>query len=214
MTFALSQTAMDRVEWLRGRYPEARALILPVLHMAQRENNGWVSPEVMRYVAELIPVPEVWVKEVASFYTMYNLKPIGRHHIQVCTNLCCAINSGERVYEYISQKLGITNGQSTTDGKFHLTQAECLGACGYAPMMQINDTFYEHLTYSKIDAILGALASEPDREVSADELFVGPGSGGTKVPDLKLLTDEDLPRMRTRELAVVPGHDDEHEVQQ
>jgi NADH-quinone oxidoreductase subunit E len=208
--FGLSERALERVEWLRGRYPTTRALILPVLHMAQRENNGWVSPEVLRYVAELLPVPEMWVKEVATFYTMYNLKPIGRHHIQVCTNLCCAINSGERVLEHIAGKLGIHEGQSTPDGKFHLSRAECLGACGYGPMMQINDTFYERLTLSKVDEIIQTLASEPDRAPDPDWLFVGPGTGGTRVPASQLLHGE-VDQVRARDLVVLPEHDHGHD---
>ena len=210
MSFAFSQKAQDRVEWLRGRYPDQRALILPLLHMAQRENNGWVSPEVIRYVAELIPVPEIWVKEVATFYTMYNLKPIGRHHIQVCTNLCCAINAGERLLNYIEEKLEIHEGQTTPDGKFHLTRAECLGACGYGPMMQVNDTFYERLTFSKVDEVLERLRKLPDADPDEEWLFVGPGTGGTRVHDEALLQG-DVAQVRARELAVVPEHAHHHD---
>ncbi|MCK6527801.1 NAD(P)H-dependent oxidoreductase subunit E [Myxococcota bacterium] len=174
-----SDAAKERLAWLRTRYPDGyqRALVLPVLSMAQRE-FGWVSPQVIAFVADAIPVPRMWVEEVATFYTMYNKRPIGRHHLQVCTNVCCAVVGGEQLLEYVCRKLGVHPGETTADGRFTVIGAECLGACGYAPMMQVNDDYHENLrSRAQVDALLERLAAEPDRVGTDPHLALGPGTG-------------------------------------
>ncbi len=174
-----SAPAQERLAWLRTRYPQGqeRALILPVLSLAQRE-FGWISPQVLEFVAGILPVPAIWVEEVATFYTMYNKKPVGRHHLQVCHNVCCALMGAEQLIHHLEQKLGIRAGQTTPDGKFTLSTAECLGACGYAPMMQVNDDYLENLrSISQVDALLARLTAAPDREGADPNLCYGPGTG-------------------------------------
>ncbi len=176
-----SQAAKDRIEWLRTRYPaeHQRALILPILSMAQRE-FGWVSKEVVHHVAAQIPVPPMWVEEVATFYTMYNKAPIGRWHLQVCHNISCALMGAEIVIEHISDRLGIQPGETTADGEFTLIGAECLGSCGTAPMMQVNDHYHENLSLQAVDDLLETLRNTPDVACEAGDLPHGPGSGPSR----------------------------------
>jgi len=151
-----STETRNRFEETLKLYPDKRAALLPALWLAQKE-FGYVSREAMEYVAGLLDLTPAYVFGVSTFYTMYNKEPAGRHLIQVCTNLPCALMGAEHVVEYLSQKLGIKAGQTTPDKKFSLLRVECLGACGAAPMMQINDTYYENLTRDKIDQILAGL---------------------------------------------------------
>jgi len=130
--------------------------MLPVLYLAQRE-FGHLGPEAIEYVAKLMDQAPARVQGVVSFYTMYNMKPIGRHHIQVCRTLSCALRGAEEVTEYLRKKLGIDCGQTTPDGRFTLSEVECLASCGTAPMMQVNDDYYENLTEEKINQILDAM---------------------------------------------------------
>ena len=130
--------------------------MLPVLYLAQQE-FGHIGPEAIDYVAKLMGQTPARVYGVVSFYTMFNMKPIGRHHIQVCRTLSCALRGSERVTALIKQKLGIEPGQTTPDRRFTLSEVECLASCGTAPMMQINDDYYESLTEEKIDEILRSL---------------------------------------------------------
>ena len=179
-----SPAAKERLEWLRSRYPEdhQRALVLPVLSMAQRE-FGWVSPEVVRFVADQIPVPSMWVEEVATFYTTYNKQPTGRWHLQVCHNVSCSLMGAEIVIEHLEGRLGIHAGQTTDDGEFTLTRAECLGSCGTAPMLQVNDQYRENLSLQAVDDLLEELRDTPDQSPKDEDLAVGPGSGpGRELP--------------------------------
>ncbi len=180
-TLEFSPAAKERLEWLRTRYPKdhQRALILPVLSMAQRE-FGWVSPEVIHFVAEQIPVPAIQVEEVATFYTMYNKQPIGRWHLQVCHNISCSLMGAEIVLEHIESKLGIHRGETTPDGEFTLMGAECLGSCGTAPMMQVNDHYHENLSLQDVDDLLDKLRATPDQEPKAEDLPFGCGSGPSR----------------------------------
>ncbi len=118
---------------------------MPVLWLAQRE-FGYLSDEVMTYVAELLGLPVAWVASVASFYTMYYKRPMGRYHLQVCTSLPCALVGSERIVRCIERHLGIAEGDTTADGRFSLSAVECLASCGTGPMMQINDDYHENLT--------------------------------------------------------------------
>jgi NADH-quinone oxidoreductase subunit E len=148
-----SKPAMQKIEELKNRYPTKDACLLPVLHIAQKE-FGYISPEVMEYVASIVGVPPARVYGVATFYTMYNKKPVGKYHIQVCTNISCHLAGSTRVLETIKTTLGIEEGQTTNDNMFTLSTVECLGACGFGPVVQINDDYYEQCTEEKIKEII------------------------------------------------------------
>jgi NADH-quinone oxidoreductase E subunit len=156
MALEFSSEALKKFEETVARYPKKEAAMLPVLNLAQKE-FGLLGPEAIEYVAKLMGQTPARVLGVVSFYTMYNTKPIGRHHIQVCRTLPCALGGAETITAFLKQKLGIEVGQTTPDGRFTLTEVECLASCGTAPMMQINDDYYENLTEEKIDAILAGL---------------------------------------------------------
>lgn len=151
-----SEEKLKKVDEIIARYPEGKhkSALLPVLHMAQDEFGGWLDVPVMDYVASLLKIEPVEVYEVATFYSMYNLKPVGRYLFEVCQTGPCMVNGSGQVIEYIKQKLGIGVGDTTPDGLFTLKTVECLGACGYAPMMQLGKHFREHLTPEKIDLII------------------------------------------------------------
>ena len=147
---------MLRVNEIIARYPEGKqkSALLPVLHLAQVEFGGWLDVPVMDYVATLLNIEPIEVYEVASFYSMYNLKPVGKHLFEVCQTGPCMLNGSDDIIDYIKQKLNIGVGETTSDGMFTLKTVECLGACGYAPMMQYGKTYREHLTKEKVDAII------------------------------------------------------------
>ena len=151
-----SEEKLKKVEEIVARYPEGRhkSALLPVLHLAQEEFGGWLSPETMDYVAAILKLEPIEVYEVATFYSMYNLKPVGRYVFEVCQTGPCMLNGSDQIIEYIQKKLSIGVGETTTDGLFSLKTVECLGACGYAPMMQLGKYFREHLTKDKVDAII------------------------------------------------------------
>ena len=156
MAVEFSPTALAEFNEIVARYPKKDAAMLPVLYLAQRE-FGYVGDEAIDYVARLMEQAPARVRGVVSFYTMFNMKPIGRHHIQVCRTLPCALGGAEKVTAFLTQKLGIKPGQTTEDGRFTLSEVECLASCGTAPMMQINDDYYENLTEEKIDRILDTM---------------------------------------------------------
>lgn len=151
-----SQEKLDKVQEIIARYPEGKqkSALIPVLHLAQDEFGGWLDVPVMDYVAELLSITPIEVYEVASFYTMFNLKPVGKYLFEVCRTGPCMVNGSDDIIEYIKTKLGILEGQTTADGLFTLKPAECLGACGYAPMMQLGKTYREHLTKERVDQII------------------------------------------------------------
>jgi NADH-quinone oxidoreductase subunit E len=151
-----SQTSLQKVQQIIARYPQGKqkSALLPVLHIAQEEFGGWLDVPVMDYVASLLNILPIEVYEVATFYSMYNLKPVGRYVFEVCQTGPCMISGSDDIIEYIKLKLGIKVGETTADGLFTLKTVECLGACGYAPMMQLGKHFREHLTPQKIDAII------------------------------------------------------------
>ena len=151
-----SDEKLKKVAEIVARYPDGKhkSALLPVLHMAQDEFGGWLSPETMDYVALLLKLDPIEVYEVATFYSMYNLKPVGRYLFEVCQTGPCMLNGSDQIIEYIKQKLNIGVGETTSDGMFTLKTVECLGACGYAPMMQLGKHFREHLTKEKVDQII------------------------------------------------------------
>ncbi len=152
----LTQENLNKVEKIRKRYPTAQAALLPVLWIAH-EQEGWISEETMRYVGELLGLPLAHILGVVTFYTMFNTKKIGKYHIQVCTNISCQLLGSETIMEYVSKKTGCKKGETSPDGLFTLSEVECLGSCGTAPMMQVNDDYYEDLTFDKIDAIIASM---------------------------------------------------------
>jgi NADH-quinone oxidoreductase subunit E len=147
---------LARVKELISHYPEGKqkSAILPVLHLAQESFGGFLSTETMDYVAELLNLLPVEVYEVATFYSMYNLKPVGKYVFEVCQTGPCMINGSDEIIRYIQDTLHIRVGETTEDGLFTLKTVECLGACGYAPMMQVGKNYREHLTKEKVDAII------------------------------------------------------------
>ena len=151
-----SQEKLKEVQEIIGRYPEGkqRSAVIPVLHLAQQEFGGWLSTQTMDYVASLLNMLPIEVYEVASFYSMYNLRPVGKYMFEVCQTGPCMLNGSDQVIQYIYDKLGIRPGETTADGLFTLKTVECLGACGYAPMMQLGKNYREHLTKEKVDQII------------------------------------------------------------
>lgn len=147
---------MAKVKQIIARYPEGKqkSALLPVLHLAQDSFGGWLDVPVMDYVASLLSIEPIEVYEVASFYSMYNLKPVGKHLFEVCQTGPCMVKGCDDIIDYIKLKLNINVGETTADGMFTLKTVECLGACGYAPMMQYGKTYREHLTKEKVDAII------------------------------------------------------------
>jgi NADH-quinone oxidoreductase subunit E len=151
-----SPERLKEVETLLSHYPEdqQKAAILPILHLAQHEFGGWLSPDTMDYVASLLHIKSIEVYEVASFYTMFNLQPVGSHLLEVCRTGPCMLVGSDNIIKYIEEKLHIKDGETSADGKFTLKTVECLGACGYAPMMQVGERYHEHLTPERIDQLL------------------------------------------------------------
>ena len=154
MTF--SQEKLNKVNEIISRYPEgkSKSALLPILHLAQQEFGGWLDVATMDYVASLLQLQPVEVYEVASFYSMYNLKPVGKYIFEVCQTGPCMLNGSDQIINYIREKLNINVGETTRDGMFTLKTVECLGACGYAPMMQMGKIYKEHLTPEKVDQII------------------------------------------------------------
>ncbi|UCD84051.1 MAG: NADH-quinone oxidoreductase subunit NuoE [Deltaproteobacteria bacterium] len=151
-----SKETRKKFEQVLQRYPRKEAALLPTLYLAQEE-FGYLSAEVVQYVAELMEIPAPRVYGVATFYTMFNKEPVGRYHIQVCSNVSCALRGVEQLVEYLKEKLKINVGETTPDKKFTLSTVECLGFCDNSPAMQINDDYYSDLTRDKIDEILEKL---------------------------------------------------------
>jgi NADH-quinone oxidoreductase subunit E len=151
-----SDSKLKEVEQIIQRYPEGKqkSALIPVLHLAQEEFGGWLSAETMDYVASVLNLQPIEVYEVATFYSMYNLKPVGRYLFEVCQTGPCMLNGSDNIIKHIFEKLGIRPGETTSDGMFTLKTVECLGACGYAPMMQLGKNYREHLTKEKVDAII------------------------------------------------------------
>ena len=151
-----SENDLAKVQEIIAHYPEGKqkSALLPVLHLAQDTFGGWLSTETMDYVASLLQIEPIEVYEVATFYSMYHLKPVGKYVFEVCQTGPCMLRGCDDIIQYITQTLGIRAGETTEDGLFTLKTVECLGACGYAPMMQLGKYYREHLTKEKVDAII------------------------------------------------------------
>jgi NADH-quinone oxidoreductase E subunit len=148
--------AKAKFDALLERYPTKEAVLLPALHLAQ-EVFGWISPEVMVYLGGLLDLEPAKVMGVVTFYNMYNQRPVGKHHVQVCTNLSCMIRNAYDIYDHCLSKLGLHPGETTADGRITLTEVECLGSCGTAPVVQINNDYHENASVESIDKLLDTL---------------------------------------------------------
>ncbi|MEW1784209.1 NADH-quinone oxidoreductase subunit NuoE [Arthrobacter sp. NPDC080086] len=158
----LSAEALKEIDRAVAKYPadQKQSAVMAALAVAQSE-KGWVSPEVMQFVAEYLEMPPVWVEEVATFYNMYDTKPVGRFKLTVCTNLPCALSGGERAADYLKKKLGIGFNETTPDGNFTLKEGECMGACGDAPVMIVNNTnMCSFMSNEKLDALVADLQAK------------------------------------------------------
>jgi len=166
MAYIFNDTQMTEFKRLVARYPEGKqkSALLPVLHLAQESFDGWLPTEALDYVASLLQLEPIEVYEVATFYSMYNLKPVGKYVFEVCQTGPCMISGSDNIIDYIKQVLNIQPGETTQDGLFTLKLVECLGACGYAPMMQVGKIYKEHLTKEKVDAIIAEY-----RQAAADK---------------------------------------------
>jgi NADH-quinone oxidoreductase subunit E len=155
-TVALSEAARKRIEELKSRFPEGKhkSALLTILHEVQDENNDWLSVEAMDQVAEILQIKPIEVYEVVSFYSMYNQKPVAKYMFEFCQTSCCVTKGVEDLMDYTCSKLGVKPGEITADGMFSVKGVECLGACGYAPMMQLGDFYHEFLTPQKIDQLI------------------------------------------------------------
>ncbi len=160
-----SDKTLALVQKIIKRYPEGKqkSALLPVLHLAQAEFDGWLSPDVMDYVAELLMIKPIEVYEVASFYSMYNLNPVGKCLIEVCQTGPCWLRGSDDIVGHLESKLKIKVGETTPDGMFTLKTVECLGSCGTAPMLQCGSQYHENLTTEKVDALLEDLSVKNER---------------------------------------------------
>ena len=152
----ITETLMNRIDELISHYPadKRKSALLPVLHEVQDAHDNWLSFELMNKVAEILQIKPIEVYEVVSFYTMFNQKPIGKYMFEFCQTSPCCLNGAEDLMDYTSEKLGIKMGETTADGMFTIAGVECLGACGYAPMLQLGDFYKENLNEEKIDQLI------------------------------------------------------------
>ncbi len=158
-TTVLSDAVIAEIDKYVAKYPaeQKQSAVMPALHVVQDANDGSLTTALMDAVADYLEMPAIAVYEVATFYSMYELKPVGKHKIAICTNISCLLCGSDQIVNHLNDKLGIKFGQTTSDGQFTLKEVECLGACGGAPMFQIGKTYYENLTAEKVDQILDSL---------------------------------------------------------
>lgn len=152
----LNESNKQKLEELKKRYPTLQALVLPVLWMVQ-EQEGYISEESMKYVATILNVPYGHILGVVTFYTMYHAKPVGKYHIEVCTNVSCLLRGCDKIVGHLENKLGIRMGETSNDKKWTISEVECMGSCGTAPMFAVGEEYYENLTSEKVDEILERL---------------------------------------------------------
>ena len=155
--FQLSQEGLGLVKKELARYETKESAIIPALYVAQKENKGWVSDEVIQHLSTVMGIPESKIHEVFTFYSMFNADKVGKYHVQVCTNISCALNGARELAHHICKELKVPYNQVTEDGRYTVSKVECLGSCGTAPMMQVNDTYYENLTPESAMNILRGL---------------------------------------------------------
>lgn len=156
MEFKFSEENKNKIDEILKKYPKPEAAVMPVLYIAQKQ-NGWISQEVIDEVASTLKMPPEDVFGVVTFYTMYFQKPMGKYHIQVCTNVSCMLRGGYEIWDSVRQKLGLENHGVTADMKFSLEEVECMGSCGTAPMIAVNEDYFENLSVEKVKEILDSL---------------------------------------------------------
>lgn len=152
----ITDALMAKINELISEYPadKKKSALLPVLHVVQDAHDHWLSVPLMDKVAEILEITPIEVYEVVTFYSMYNQKPVGKYHLEFCRTTCCAIMKADELIEYTCNKLGVKVGEITPDGMFRVSTVECLGACGFGPMLQLGDNYHEHLTKEKIDKLI------------------------------------------------------------
>jgi len=157
MEILFNENELVEVQNHINKYPEKKAAIMPIMWMAQKK-FGYLSKEVMEYIGGILDLPFSHVYGVATFYTMYFKKPMGRNHIQVCTNVSCMLKKGDEIYDFVANKLNLKHNQASADLKFSLEEVECMGACGGAPMIVINEDFYENVDINQVNELIDNLA--------------------------------------------------------
>jgi NADH-quinone oxidoreductase subunit E len=155
--FSLSEEGIAFVKRELNRYEDRRSAIIPALFRVQKENKGWVSPEAVTYLSQLMDLPASWIDEVLTFYTMFNKRPVGKFHVQVCCNISCSMNGGRELADHLCSTFDVKDDEVSGDGRYTVSRVECLGACDKAPMMQVNDSYYEDLNNEKAVEILRGL---------------------------------------------------------
>ncbi len=178
--YVMSAGALAECQALIQRYPPEfpKSALLPILHVVQADNNGWLSVPAMDAVAQLLGIQYIEVYEVATFYSMYHLQPVGKHVIDVCHTVPCMLRGADDVITHIQKKLGIKVGETTADGMFTLRTGECLGSCGGAPMLQCGPRYHENLTIEKVDQLIEELRAKETRTNFTD--IIPAGENGTK----------------------------------
>lgn len=163
--FVFNKANLKKLDEILKKYPsnKKQSAVIPLLELAQRQNSGYISQEIIEYVAKILDVHPIRVHEVASFYSMFNLKPVGKYHIQVCNSVPCCLNGSDKIIEQCKKELQIQEGETTEDGNFTLTEVECLGACINASVVRINDDYYENLDESGIRKIIKKLEKDKDK---------------------------------------------------
>jgi len=156
VTFKFTDENIKRIEEARKKYPTALAAVMDTVYIAQ-EQNGYISNEVMEEIADVLGIDKVYVLGIVTFYTMYHTKPMGKYHVQVCTNVSCMLRGAYDIWDNVREKLGIDHMQVTPDGKYSLEEVECMGACGYAPMIAVNEDYFENLNKEKVFEIIDSL---------------------------------------------------------
>ncbi len=152
----LTEENLKKTEEIRKRYPASQAALLPILWIAQ-DQDGWISEEMMRYVGKLLDLPYGHILGVVTFYSMYHSKKQGKYHLEVCTNVSCMLRGSDKILEAIEHRCGVKPGQTSADGKWTVSEVECMGACGGAPMLSIGEEYYENLTPKKTEDLLSSL---------------------------------------------------------
>jgi NADH-quinone oxidoreductase subunit E/NADH dehydrogenase (ubiquinone) flavoprotein 2 len=192
-SFAFTPENLEKAKKIIAKYPAGRqqSAVMPLLDLAQRQ-VGWTSIPVIEYIADMLEMAPIRVQEVVTFYTMYNQKPVGQFHVQVCTNICCLLRGSDGVGDAAKKFLGVEWGETTEDGLFTLSEVECLGACVNAPMMQVNDDYYEDLTPESTTAVLDALKKGEKPQVGPQNgrQFSAPEGGPTTLTDLTFGTEK------------------------
>ena len=156
MAFKFTEENLKKIEEVRKKYPTGLAAVMPVVYIAQ-EQNGYISEEAMSEIANVLNIDKVSVLSVVTFYTMYHTKPMGKYHVQVCTNVSCMLRGAYDLWDGVREKLGLDHMEVSADGKFSLEEVECMGACGYAPMIAVNEDYFENLSKEKVFEILDSL---------------------------------------------------------